>query len=497
MQKIRLERGEWSFDETQPLGPAGGFGEVFNGVGPSGPVAVKRLRISAAAAAHRELSIGEHLAGRSYDHVVPILDAGQDAESDRYFIIMPVCDRSLQDEIAQRGALPADEVRQIALSVLAGLAAVGEIVHRDLKPGNILLYNEQWCIADFGIAKFVEDSTSLETLRHSLTPAFGAPEQWEGDRPTHATDVYALGCIIHAMATAMPPFVGSEEDIRSGHLTMVPPPLPQLGNRQAAFVSLMLRKSPASRPAIARCTAVFSEMDQQQSLPARAGLEAAAHHVAMQTAAAEAARLETQAREREWERIVSDGVAEMSGIRQRLIEEVRDASDEALRNVNSVSLGKGSLTLGDVTQVNLLWNDRSDRPDSSLTIAGWCYLSVTTEGLRVDSRLNAKSSYTWAATLVFAKTSDDPTFRWREISFYSLIAGDSVDQPFGINGNSHAFDLATTNSSGEWRVAFGPVIIDGEAELRFQERWMSLLAKAAIGKLDPPMWIPFQEEAFM
>ncbi|MDM3788590.1 protein kinase, partial [Proteus mirabilis] len=76
---------------------------------------------------------------------------------------------------------------------------VGDIVHRDLKPGNILRHEERWKIADFGIAKFVEDSTSLETLREALTPSYAAPEQWLGQRPTSATDIYALGCIIHAL----------------------------------------------------------------------------------------------------------------------------------------------------------------------------------------------------------------------------------------------------------------------------------------------------------
>src|SRR5260370_1370898 len=96
---IKLPKGEWSFDDSDRLGQPGGFGEVFSGIGPNGTVAVKRLMLSAHQAAHRELKIGERLGNQALSHVVPVLDAGQDAETDRYFLVMPICDRSLQDEI--------------------------------------------------------------------------------------------------------------------------------------------------------------------------------------------------------------------------------------------------------------------------------------------------------------------------------------------------------------------------------------------------------------
>ena len=74
MQTIRLESGEWIFDETKRLGPEGGFGEVFSGRGTEQDVAVKRLKLSAGAASHREMKIGAALAKRTNNHVVPILD---------------------------------------------------------------------------------------------------------------------------------------------------------------------------------------------------------------------------------------------------------------------------------------------------------------------------------------------------------------------------------------------------------------------------------------
>ena len=80
--RIRLPRGEWFFDPSRPLGPPGGFGEVFQGKNPSGqPVAVKRLKVTAGEAAHRELKIADELAGKVFVNVLEVLDSGEDAEA--------------------------------------------------------------------------------------------------------------------------------------------------------------------------------------------------------------------------------------------------------------------------------------------------------------------------------------------------------------------------------------------------------------------------------
>jgi serine/threonine protein kinase len=190
MQTIRLAKGEWQFDEAARLGPKGGFGEVFNGKGAEGPVAVKRLLITAGAAAYRELKIGEDLAARKLAHVVPILDWGQDADSDRYFLVMPICERSLKDELRGDPVFSIDKLCAVTLDIIAGLTEVDDIVHRDLKPGNVLLLNGRWCLADFGIAKFVEDSTSLDTMRRSLTP-----ELWRSRAMARRATVACYRCL--------------------------------------------------------------------------------------------------------------------------------------------------------------------------------------------------------------------------------------------------------------------------------------------------------------
>lgn len=63
--EIRLPGASWIFDPDAPIGEEGGFGAVFVGYGSDNKeVAVKRLKLSAADAAHRELKIADDLRDR-------------------------------------------------------------------------------------------------------------------------------------------------------------------------------------------------------------------------------------------------------------------------------------------------------------------------------------------------------------------------------------------------------------------------------------------------
>ncbi|MFL5954626.1 MAG: serine/threonine-protein kinase [Gaiellaceae bacterium] len=93
------------------------------------------------------------------------------------------------------GSLTREEAAQVA----SGLAHAHErgVVHRDLKPANLLRAgNGEVKIADFGIARAVEETmvtqigTVLGTLRYL------APEQAEGRVVGPAADVYSLGVVL-------------------------------------------------------------------------------------------------------------------------------------------------------------------------------------------------------------------------------------------------------------------------------------------------------------
>ncbi|WP_437932787.1 protein kinase [Sorangium sp. So ce291] len=129
---------------------------------------------------------------------------------------------------------------------LSAIHAAGE-VHRDLKPTNIRLRaGGEPVILDLGIARATqEDETPRSTRRAWMTPRYAAPEQLAGDDAGPASDVYALGVILHEMFT--------------GRLPAEPPaPRRALPGDIESLLRRCLAPRPALRPTAAEVEAALS-----------------------------------------------------------------------------------------------------------------------------------------------------------------------------------------------------------------------------------------------
>ena len=98
---------------------------------------------------------------------------------------------------------PLDKIIEYGCQIADALDAANRegITHRDLKPANVIVTASGVKLVDFGIAKSVERETLTEPGRAIGTPAYMAPEQWRGEPADHRTDIYALGCVLHEMAS--------------------------------------------------------------------------------------------------------------------------------------------------------------------------------------------------------------------------------------------------------------------------------------------------------
>ena len=474
MKKIKLPKGEWFYDSSKPLGPEGGFGIVFEGKSPKGePLAVKRLKIEVNDAAHRELRIAQELSRQDFRNIIPCFDAGQDAESDHYFVVMAKAEKSLQDEIETGKKFSPEEAANILLQIVDGLLEVPSIVHRDLKPGNVLFHEGQWKIADFGIARFVEEATSLKTLKGCLSPPYAAPEQWKFETSSQATDAYALGCICYCLILGAPPFAGpQQEDFQLQHLTVEPPKLEVPAPFLRSLVSMLLRKSPEGRPPLKRvrkliCEGLETAKESVQEFHALASINAQLEEThAREEAEQEADRVKKQKRDA----IAKEAIQNLRAIYEQLITRIKRAAPKASQSGNTILLGDGSM--------ELLIKSTSSIPWDSFPRSGWDVVAVAQIGARLISRKGGAGS-----SLFYAKRRGDDEYRWWEIGFnFGIFRGQKFVNHIAIENLTHADNALCTNME-EYSVEYGPKTIDDEDAEAFCLRWANLFAQASAGKL--------------
>ncbi len=138
------------------------------------------------------------------------------------------------------------------------------IVHRDLKPANLLLNSRgQLKVTDFGLARELRPGAKPDLAHPRIvgTDIYMSLQQWTGEPPAVADDIYSLGVTIYELLTGKTPF--HDGDIFQQLLELTPPAmtdrLHEFGMDDAAIplvweetVAACLAKEPDRRPVSAR-----------------------------------------------------------------------------------------------------------------------------------------------------------------------------------------------------------------------------------------------------
>jgi len=209
------------YDILEEIG-RGGFGIVYK-------VRDKSLnRLVALKVLHPQLTVdpkfienfkdeAQKLAQVEHPNVVTVHEIGE-VEGKLYIAMRYLPGGSLADKIA-RDPLTLEETLRILPEVAGGLAAGHEkgIIHRDVKPANIIFDEKgRAVVTDFGVAKAVHLSTiGTTSVSGGMvgTPYYRPPELWRGKpKPSPATDVYSLGCVLYEMLTGKVLFTGETPD---------------------------------------------------------------------------------------------------------------------------------------------------------------------------------------------------------------------------------------------------------------------------------------------
>ena len=257
-------------------------------------VAVKLLRDDIATdPSTRERFLREARTAARFTHpnAVAVYDTGQDGRQP-WIVMELIRGRDLSRRLTLSGRLTPKESVEIIDAVLAALEAAhrDDMVHRDVKPANIMLLDDgRVKLADFGIAKSVQDATAGMTATGQIigTAKYLSPEQVEGHPATPASDVYATGVVLYEMLTGEPPFTGESAiaialahtrdtvpDIRRA-VPGIPPALAAVvasalekdPNRRFADAGEMRRALRGERPPAAATTAILAAEQPTRVLP--------------------------------------------------------------------------------------------------------------------------------------------------------------------------------------------------------------------------------------
>jgi eukaryotic-like serine/threonine-protein kinase len=217
------------------------------------------------------------LASLSHRALVHLYDAARDPASGREFLVMELIEGRDLRETLQLGPLgPADAAGMLA-DLAEALHVIHErgIVHRDVKPANVLLepahmpprtWNAK--LADFGIARLIDDARITRTGLLVGTPGYLSPEQVSGNPPTPAADIYALGLLVLEARTGETVFPGPAVEAASARLVRDPEIPESLGEDWVALLRAMTAREPEARPSAIDVAVAAMALEAPQPEPA-------------------------------------------------------------------------------------------------------------------------------------------------------------------------------------------------------------------------------------
>ena len=217
----------------------------------------------------REAWVGARVTSPWLGHVIELPPGRQSC----LYTVMPLYQGELlETRLTRRPALGLEEGRNIATLLARAAAALHRagIIHRDIKPDNVILEREgSLKLIDLGVVR-VRGMEDFPPQDIPGTPAYMAPEMFDGEAGNEATDIYALGVTMFRAFAGEFPYGNADATGRPRRDR--PTPLSALRPDLPAWLQAALGRAIARDPADRfRDMAEFAV--EMEAGPARAPLE--------------------------------------------------------------------------------------------------------------------------------------------------------------------------------------------------------------------------------
>jgi eukaryotic-like serine/threonine-protein kinase len=465
--EIQLTR-TWTYGDE--LG-GGGFGRVYRAICGDEQAALKL--VPKAPGAEREMLFVDLAEAQN---VVPIIDSGE--TKDAWALVMPLAERTLREELDTAGTLTLADARNIAIDVLVALASLdGRVVHRDLKPENVLRLDGTWCLADFGISRYAEATTSQDTQKYAMSAPYAAPERWRAERATSATDIYSFGVMLYELLVGELPFPGPDyADFRDQHLHHDPPEPDGAPDSLAALLRECMYRSPNARPRAANALERLRRIAPGRESGGLADLEAANRATVAERSQRDRAESQARSEAEAREALAQDARTALDHIGERLRSTIADAAPAVSVDVPRPT--NWTLALGDaefsLTGPMSIAREAVEQFDVVLS---------ATIGLQIPP--NHDGFQGCAHSLWFCDAQVEGEYRWFEVAFkvMALVPERATMEPFALDPESEEVGQALFSGLGTREVAWPFTLLEADDLSEFLDRWAGWFAQAATGSL--------------
>src|SRR5690349_5172982 len=215
------------------------------------------------------------VAGLRHPNIVQIFDYDT-AEGHPYIVMEYLMGPSLATYLSELHShnqrLQPAQIARLLITIATALDYAHErgVIHRDIKPGNIILHNKASNIStqepitertdpvltDFGLVRIAQAVTQTASGLVSGTPAYMSPEQAQGLKVDHRSDIYSLGVILYEMIAGRIPFEGDTSwTLIFKHINELPPSIGGIQPAVQEVIDRALAKKPEDRYQTARALA--------------------------------------------------------------------------------------------------------------------------------------------------------------------------------------------------------------------------------------------------